>query len=81
MKKVTPEDLDNLVAGANYIRIPDTTLVICVLELTSGFLIIGKSACLNREDFDEVVAQNIALKNAKEKLWELEGYHRSMMNV
>ena len=49
-------------------------MTICQIELHSGFCVIGTSSCINPEDFNLAVGQDIAYKNAFDKLWELEGY-------
>ena len=49
-------------------------MTICQIELHSGFCVIGTSSCINPEDFNLAVDQDIAYKNAFDKLWELEVY-------
>ena len=53
---------------------PGTTLTVCCLTLANGFTVTGESACASPENFDQMIGENIALKNAKEKAWALEGY-------
>ncbi len=50
------------------------TLTFCVLVLDNGFTVTGESACASPENFDAEVGRKIAYKNAREKIWELEGY-------
>jgi hypothetical protein len=57
-----------------YKRVPETTVTLCALTLPNGFTVIGKSACVNAENFDEEIGKRLALDNAKNQLWELEGY-------
>lgn len=47
---------------------------VCVLILDNGFVIEGKSACVDFRLYDEMKGQLYAYENAVEKLWELEGY-------
>lgn len=49
-------------------------LTICVLSLENGFTVTGESACASPENFDRIIGQKIAYENAREKIWELEGY-------
>lgn len=49
-------------------------LTICVLVLENGFVVTGESACASEENFNEEIGREIAFKNAREKIWELEGY-------
>lgn len=48
------------------------TIGICVLE--NGFTVLGTSACASPENFDAEIGNKIALDNAREKIWALEGY-------
>lgn len=34
----------------------------------------GESACASPENFDEALGRDIARRNAKDKIWSLEGY-------
>jgi hypothetical protein len=50
-------------------------LTFCVLTLRNGFTVTGESACASPENFDPQIGRDIALKNAREKIWPLLGYH------
>lgn len=75
-EKVTVADLQALVKSEYYTRVPDTTVTICALTLHSGFTVIGKSACVNPDDFDDALGRKYAFEEAFEQLWQLEGYAR-----
>lgn len=47
---------------------------VCVLILNNGFVIQGKSACVDPRLYDEMKGQLYAYEDAVDKLWELEGY-------
>lgn len=49
-------------------------LTFCVLVLRNGFTVTGESACASPENFDPQIGRDIARKNAREKIWLLEGY-------
>jgi hypothetical protein len=49
-------------------------LTFCVLVLRNGFTVTGESACVRPENFDPQIGRDIARKNAREKIWQLEGY-------
>jgi hypothetical protein len=49
-------------------------LTFCVLVLRNGFTVTGESACASPENFDARIGCDIAFKNAREKIWLLEGY-------
>ena len=49
-------------------------LTICVLVLKNGFTVTGESACASPENFDAEIGKKIAYENARNKIWQLEGY-------
>ncbi|WP_151775910.1 Gp49 family protein [Acinetobacter colistiniresistens] len=49
-------------------------LTFCVLVLKNGFTVTGESACASPENFDKLLGQKIAYENARNKIWQLEGY-------
>lgn len=49
-------------------------LTFCVLTLRNGFTVTGESACASPQNFDAGIGRDIAYKNAREKIWALEGY-------
>jgi len=53
---------------------PMETLTFCVLVLENGFTVTGESACASPENFDAEIGRNIAYENARNKIWQLEGY-------
>lgn len=72
--RLTPEMIDAAIIHEHYHRFPGTTLTVCALELVNGFLVTGESAAASPENFDEEIGQQIAKRNAREKIWALEGY-------
>ena len=50
------------------------TLTFCVLILKNGFTVTGESACASPENFNAEIGQEIAYENARNKIWQLEGY-------
>lgn len=55
-------------------RLPDTTITIAVITLENGFTVTGESACADPANFDAEVGKEMALNNAFDKIWPLEGY-------
>lgn len=88
--RVTPQDIDAKIKGIYYSNPlqgvnPETAmdegtyqnlrcLTFCTIVLENGFTVTGESACASPENFDEAIGQEIAFKNAREKIWLLEGY-------
>lgn len=72
--RITPADLDAAIVDEAYYNFPGTMLIVCCLTLRNGFNVTGQSACASPENFDPEIGQQIARRNAREKIWELEGY-------
>ena len=72
--RLTPEYIDSVIAGETYTNLPDGRTVICQLTLKNGYTIEGKSACVSKDNFNQEIGNKIARQNAREKIWELEGY-------
>lgn len=71
--RVTPERVDEVIAGVSYFKLNEV-LTICVMQLVNGFTVTGESACASPENFDEDIGRAIAYRNARDKIWALEGY-------
>lgn len=72
--RITPADIAEVITDINYYVFPTTQLTVCCLTLQNGFTVTGESACASPENFDAEIGRGIALRNAKDKIWALEGY-------
>lgn len=72
--RVTPESVEAAIVAEQYIQPEGTLLTLCILTLQNGFYATGVSACASPENFRADVGEQAALRNAKQKIWELEGY-------
>ncbi|WP_288961009.1 Gp49 family protein [uncultured Sulfitobacter sp.] len=72
--RLTPVDIDATIVAEAFHVFPGTTLTICCLVLRNGFCVTGESASASPENFDPQIGRDIARKNAREKIWALEGY-------
>lgn len=72
--RLTPQEIDSVIVDETYTNLPDGRTVICQLTLKNGFTIDGKSACVSKDNFNQEIGNKIARDNAREKIWELEGY-------
>ena len=72
--RVTPDDLDSKIMRVLYHVFPGTTLTVCCLVLSNGFAVTGESASASPENFSEEIGQQIAYAEARDKIWQLEGY-------
>ena len=68
------EKLESLVERIYYYRVPDTTVTICAITLKNGFTVVGESACIDPDNFNHSIGEQVAYNNAFEKIWQLEGY-------
>jgi hypothetical protein len=72
--RLTPADIDKAIASEDFHVFPGTTVTVCMLTLRNGFSTIGYSAAASIDNFDAEIGRDIARKNAREKIWVLEGY-------
>ena len=72
--RITPEDIEGLINTAQFYVFPNTLHTVCCLTLKNGFTVIGESACVHPDNFDVEIGRKIAMENAKNKIWMLEGY-------
>lgn len=72
--RITPGDLDAKITGEMYYVFPGTTLTVCCLVLENGFTVTGEAAAASPENFDAQIGRKIARAEARDKIWQLEGY-------
>jgi hypothetical protein len=72
--RLTPESIDATIANAQYYVFPGTTLTVCCLTLRNGYNVTGESASVSPDNFDADIGKQIARAEARDKIWQLEGY-------
>ena len=72
--RLTPEKIDATIADEDYHVFEKTCLTVCCLTLQNGFTVTGESACASPDNFDAEIGRKIARENARNKIWNLEGY-------
>jgi len=72
--RLTPAGIDGVIYGAQFWQPEGTTLTVCAMKLTNGTMVVGESACVSEANFDAEIGKNVAYDNAREKIWQLEGY-------
>lgn len=72
--RLTPQHIDDTIAGEAFYVFPGTTLTVCALTLRNGFIVTGESAAASPTNFDEEIGRKIARENARNKIWAFEGY-------
>jgi hypothetical protein len=72
--RVTPARLEEVIVSEQFHVFPNTTFTSCLLTLANGYTVLGESACASPENFNADLGRKIARDNAKNKIWQLEGY-------
>lgn len=72
--RLTPQHIDDSIVDEDYHVFEKTNLTVCCLTLRNGFTVTGESACASPENFDADIGRQIARRNARDKIWALEGY-------
>lgn len=72
--RLTPDFIDGKIKSVDFHVFSDTCLTVCCMTLENGFTVTGESACASPENFDAEIGQKIARDNARDKIWQLEGY-------
>lgn len=70
--KVTPERIMDVIQRYDYFE--HGTLTVCVITLVNGFKVTGRSACADPANYDMIIGRKLAGTDARNKIWELEGY-------
>lgn len=79
---VTPEAIANEIESEHYRNLggalkqtgPTANVTLCVFVLKNGFVIIGKSACVNSENFNEDLGRKLAREDAVRQMWPYLGF-------
>lgn len=72
--RLTPEDIDSKIKSKTFTNLPSGKCVVCEITLQNGFTVRGESACVSPKNFDQEIGNKIAFQNARDKIWQLEGY-------
>ena len=72
--RLTPDLIDAAIAGSSSHVFEGSQLTVVCITLKNGFTVTGESACASPENFDAAIGYDIAYKNARQKIWQLEGY-------
>lgn len=72
--RLTPSMINDTIVYEEYYRVANTTCTICSLVLKNGYVVVGKSAAVSMENFDEEIGKMIARDDARNQIWALEGY-------
>ena len=70
-KTKSPMDLtEGLVERVDYLRVPETTTTVCMVVMPGGFVVVGKSACVDPLRFDAQLGEKYAREDAMRQACE-----------
>jgi hypothetical protein len=72
--RLRPEDIDAVIASADYVMMPSGRTMICELTLTNGYTVRGETSCVDARNFDHEIGKKNSYDNAHDQIWVLEGY-------
>jgi Phage protein (N4 Gp49/phage Sf6 gene 66) family len=72
--RLTPQDIDAVIKEETYTTLPSGKVMVCELTLLNGFTVRGEAAVVSKANFNEEIGRKISRDNARNKIWELEGY-------
>lgn len=67
-RKLTKEFLESEIGNVEYVRIGEKTTH-CTITTKSGFTFTGESACVDPNNFNQEVGEQVAYDNALDKMW------------
>lgn len=76
IRTVTQKQIDDILYNSEFKefhRIFDKQCIVVAL-LPNGFTIVGESACVDPNNYDEAIGSELAMKDIERQLWALEGY-------
>lgn len=72
--RLCPADIDKVITGETFTILPSGKVMVCELTLRNGFTVRGEAATVSKENFNPEIGEKISRENARNKVWELEGY-------
>lgn len=72
--RVTNDHIDNCIVSETYTILPSGKTMVCELMLKNGYGVTGESSVVSKANFNEEIGRMISRKNARDKIWMLEGY-------
>lgn len=73
--RVTLESMKAKIAKEVFINDAiEPTVTVCLMKLTNGFVLVGKSAPADPSNFDQELGEKFAREDCIRQMWPLEGY-------
>lgn len=74
MNNVTLEYIESCIKDCKYHHFDGTTVTVCLLTLDNGFIIVGKSACVDPTKFNIDTGKRLARNDAIDQCWSYLGF-------
>lgn len=80
--RVLPEQIDAIMNAAE-VTVEDRfeSMTVVHVKLPCGFILTETSACIDPANYDRKISEEICLGRIRDKVWELEGYHKMRCNA
>lgn len=72
--QITMADIHLKIKSSVYYLLDDGRTTICQLTLENGYSVIGKSACVSADNYNQALGEKYAFEDAVNAVWPLEGY-------
>lgn len=72
--RLSPAKIDAVIVGCTFTILPSGRTIICELTLRNGFTVRGESSVISIANFNKALGEELAYKDAKRKVWQLEAY-------
>ncbi len=72
--RLNPAHIDAQIRDRQFHVFEPSKKTVCCLTLRNGFTVLGEAGVVSPENFNEEIGQDVAFKNAREKIWQLEDY-------
>lgn len=72
--RLTKEMIESLIRQVHFVPVEGSTMTVCIVQTTSGFMICDSSAAIDPANYDAAVGKTVAYNKVINRLFELEGY-------
>ena len=67
--KITKEFLEDQIQTIKYHYLTKR-MTVCIITTSCGYEFLGKSACVDEDNFDAEIGQQVSYENAFDSMWE-----------
>ncbi len=68
------KNIDDMIDKVTYTRLPSGKATVCEVVLKNGFVVVGVTSCVDINNYDKDLAEELSFKDAKNKLYELAAF-------